>query len=61
MIVWTIVWDPKKAIDIRRWSVGGGGRLERFYCICIYIYIYPDKLYKYSSLDQFMQDYPVNI
>ena len=30
------VWDPNKAIDIRRWSICGGGRLERLYCTHIY-------------------------
>ena len=35
-------WDPNKAIDIRMWSICGGGRLERFYCMytCIYICTY---------------------
>ena len=32
-----IVWDLNKAIDIERWWVCGGGRLERIYCIYIYI------------------------
>ena len=35
-----IVWDPNKAIDIGKWSICGGGLLERFYGIYIYIYIY---------------------
>ena len=39
-IVWTIVWDPNKAIDIGESLIFGVGRLERFYCIYIYIYIY---------------------
>ena len=30
-----IVWEPNKAIDIGKWSIFGGGRLERFYCIYI--------------------------
>ena len=32
-----IVWDRNNATDIGEWSMWGGGRLERFYCICIYI------------------------
>ena len=28
-----IVCDRNKAIDIREWSIFGGGQLERFYCI----------------------------
>ena len=40
VIVWTVTWDPNKAIDIGTWSICGGERLERFYCIYIYIYIY---------------------
>ena len=42
-IVWVIVWDPNKAIDIGEWSISGGCLLERFYRnpdIYIYIYIY---------------------
>ena len=30
-----IVWDPYKAINKRRWSICGDGRLERFDCIYI--------------------------
>ena len=33
------LWDPNEAIDIRMWSICGGGQLERFYCIYMYIYI----------------------
>ena len=33
-----IVWDPNKAIDLGEGSICGGGRIERFYCIYIYIY-----------------------
>ena len=35
---WTF-WDPCKGIDIGEWSMCGGGRLEKFYCICLYIYL----------------------
>ena len=35
-IVWAILWDPNKAINIGEWSTCGGGHLERFYCTCIY-------------------------
>ena len=28
--LWLIVWDRNKAIDIAKWSICGGGRLERF-------------------------------
>ena len=39
-IVWVIVWDPNKAIDIKDWSVCGGSRLEyNTFVICIYHYI----------------------
>ena len=31
-IVWAIIWDQNKAIDIWEWSVTRGGRLGRFYC-----------------------------
>ena len=31
--VWEMVWDRNKAIDMEQWSICGGGRLERFYCI----------------------------
>ena len=30
--LWITVWDPDKVIDIWRWSIYGGGRLERFLC-----------------------------
>ena len=30
-IEWAIGWDPNKVINIREWSVCGGGQLERFY------------------------------
>ena len=36
-IVWAILWDPHKAIDIGEWSLGGDGRLEKFY-YSLYIY-----------------------
>ena len=29
-IVWAIVWDPNKAIDIRELSICRGGWLDRF-------------------------------
>ena len=32
-IVWAIVWDPNKAIDIGEWLICGGSWLKRFYCI----------------------------
>ena len=32
-IVWVVVWDSNKVIDIGEWSICGGGRLERFYCM----------------------------
>ena len=38
--------DRNKAIDIRELSIFGGGRLERFYCICsmyMYKYVYISK------------------
>ena len=28
-VVWTVVWDPNKAVDMGEWSIGGGGQLER--------------------------------
>ena len=31
-----IVWGPNNAIDVGKWLIYGGGRLERFYCIYIY-------------------------
>ena len=37
-IVWVILWDPNKTIDIGEWSICGAGRLERFYCIHINVY-----------------------
>ena len=30
-----IVWDPNETLDIREWSICGGGQLERFCCILI--------------------------
>ena len=33
-IVRTIVCNPNKAIKIQERSFCGGGRLERFYCMC---------------------------
>ena len=30
-----IGWDPNNAFVIGRWSICGGGRLERLYCIYI--------------------------
>ena len=30
-IVWTVIWDPNKAINIEKWLVCGDGRLVRFY------------------------------
>ena len=44
---------PNKTIDIGRWSICVGGRLEKFYCICIYIYIY-SWLLKFYILATFM-------
>ena len=40
-----IVSDPTEAISIWRWSIYGGGRLEKFYCICCYMY--PIYIYLY--------------
>ena len=34
VFVQAIVWGPIKAIGIGEWSICGGGRLERVYCIC---------------------------
>ena len=34
-----MVWDPNKAIDIEGWLICGSGRLERFYCMYMCIYI----------------------
>ena len=39
-IVWVLVWDPNKAIDIGEWSICGGDRLKRRYSIYMYIYTY---------------------
>ena len=33
ILLWVIVWNPNKAIDIGRWSICGESRLERFHCI----------------------------
>ena len=35
-----IVLDPNKAIDVGKWSICGGGRLDRLHCVYKYIYIY---------------------
>ena len=35
----SIGWDPYKVIDMGEWSICRGGRLERFYGICEYVYI----------------------
>ena len=32
-IVWAVVWDQNKAVNIWGWPICGGGRLERCYCI----------------------------
>ena len=32
-IVWEIIWDSNKAIDIEAWSICGGGRLDKCYII----------------------------
>ena len=38
-----------KAVDIGEWSICGGGRLETFYCMYIYIYIqYVYSIYIYT-------------
>ena len=41
-ILWAIVWDPNKVINIGEWVMCGGGWLERFYCmlyiLCIIIH-----------------------
>ena len=50
--LWAILWDPNKAIDIRRWMIYVGGRLERFYYIYIYLYIYMEQE---TCLRQFMK------
>ena len=39
-IEWVMVWNPNKVIDIGHCLICGGGRLERFTDIHIYIYIY---------------------
>ena len=31
-VVWAIIWDANKAIDIGEWLICGGGGLERVYC-----------------------------
>ena len=36
-ILWAIVWDPNNVMDVREWSICGGGRLERLYSSSIYI------------------------
>ena len=33
--LWVIVWDPNNTIDVGRWSICGGGQLERFYSISV--------------------------
>ena len=42
-IVWEILWNSSKAIDIESWSICGDGRLERAYCsvetLFVYMYI----------------------
>ena len=38
-IVRKIVWDPNKAIDIGEWSICGGGRLERFPELVLFVWI----------------------
>ena len=39
-IVWSIDWDPNKAIDIGEWSICGGGQLRSVKEVLLYIYIY---------------------
>ena len=31
-MLWAIIWDLNKTIDVVEWSICGGGRIERFYC-----------------------------
>ena len=35
--LWVIVWDPNETIDIGEWSICGGGQLDRFYCVYIWV------------------------
>ena len=39
-ILWAIVRDANKAIDIGDWSICEDGRLERFYCKVQLVNIY---------------------
>ena len=39
IIVWVMVWEPNKAIVLGEYSICGGGQLERFYSIQIYMHI----------------------
>ena len=36
--VWMIVWGTNEVIDIGKWSIYGGGLLESFHTMHIYIY-----------------------
>ena len=42
-IIWMVIWDPNKAIDIGEWSICGGGRLQRFCCKYMPVYGMSDK------------------
>ena len=51
-IIWAIVWDPNKVMDIRELSMGGGSRLDRFYfiiclsmCMSTYLCAHPPCAY----------------
>ena len=35
-IIWAIICDLNKTIDIGEWSICGGMRLESFHCVYIY-------------------------
>ena len=47
MSAWMIVWGRNKVIDIGEWSACEGGKLERFYCISVSIYMY---IYMYIAI-----------
>ena len=32
--------DLNKTIEVGKWSIRGGGRLERFYCMCVHTDLY---------------------
>ena len=59
-IVWAIIWDPNKAIDIGEWLICVGGRLKMLYCMYIYmhtdIYIY---IYMYTYIHIYTYIYVV--